>query len=704
MSPVAFKTNADIEAEEMAASAAQEAAAAAQEPKLDRLTGYIRVLWDRAQRAKIKPEARMLMNLRARKGEYEPARLAAIKSMYPDGYEPVFMKLTETKCRAAEAWIRDILLQPGLEPPFDVRPTPVPELPEAVQMVIEEGAKNMIIQQVAQIAMATGQQISPEEMQMAFQQLLPEMEKMVQQGIRDKAREAAENMKLKINDQFHEGLWYEALSAIIYDIVTFGTAVMKGPMIQKMPVRIREFDQMSGTWRTRIEDRLVPVWERINPLLFYPSPDATSNRLPWCFEKISFTRKELSNLIGVPKYNTTAIREVLAAHRSGGLREMTMVDQTKAELEGRSSTAIWETENIDGLKFDGSAPGSYLLEWGFTPQEVPDAEKEYDIEAYVIDRWIIKAILNPDKLGEKYIYSAGFSESPDSFWHDGVPELIEHIQHIANGAARAIVQNTALAAGPMVEVNQDRLATGESFQLYPMKVTYSTTRGMMESPAVKFYQPEIVSHRLMEVFQFCLEAADDDSGIPRYTHTGETRGSGAGETSSGLSMLMSHSAKGIKNVIKNIDEGIIVKCVRSTFHYNMKWEEEDPTIFGDMQPFAKGSSSLIQKEQTAIRRTELLERTNNPADLQIMGLRGRAELLRKNLEGVDVEPDKIVAEEEELDAMMAAGAGAIPGETNPQPAGPGGPPAPAQRETDNAGAPVAGRDNQLFESPKGVKP
>jgi len=710
--------------EEIAAAEQAEAQVQTGPPKppinLESLAGYLLILWEKAKRGRVRPETRMLRNLRARNGEYESDKLRAIQTLLGADYEPIFMKLTETKCRAAESWIKDVIFQPGQEP-WDLQPTPLPELPPMMTQQIKTAAEQAAMQQMA---MAINMGYVPNDLSIIQQlaaELAPQLKAEVEREIKHAAQKAAEKMRQKINDQFYEGGWYEALDRTLFDLTTYGTAIIKGPNLQRVPVAIRELNPAVGSFQTRFESRIIPKHSRVNPLNFYPSPDATADSLPWYFEKISMSRKDLSDLLDVPGFNPSAIREVLQTYRSGGLVEWTNVDQTRAQLENRDSMSLYETELIDCLEFGGTAPGSYLLEWGMDPISVPDPEREYDIIAWIIGRWVIKAMLNPNQLGTKPIYSCGFSERPDSFWHKGIPELIEHIQNLANACARSIVMNIGIASGPQVELNVDRMADGENESIYPWKIWRSTAAGMMESPAVKFYQPNIVTEKLLDIYKFCMEAADDDSGVPRYVHTGETRGGGAGETASGLSMLMGQAAKGIKGVIKNMDKGLIEPSVEAQYYYNLIYEGDDEQIIGDLKVIAKGSSSLINKEQQTIRRTELLERTLNPLDSQILGLRGRAELLRKNLEGLDIDPDKVVADEEELERIaqmnqMAAEQQAAAGmegeggktqsgpEGKTSPKGSKGNPAGKQRQLNAAGAPVAGRDNQLFESSPGVRP
>src|SRR5512139_345889 len=98
-------------------------------PVVSSLAAYIRKCWEEAKQAKIPIERQILANMRQRKGEYESDRLAAIRSMKSS---EVFMKITGVKCRHAKDWIIDILFQPGTKP-FDIEPTPLPEVPPWIE-------------------------------------------------------------------------------------------------------------------------------------------------------------------------------------------------------------------------------------------------------------------------------------------------------------------------------------------------------------------------------------------------------------------------------------------------------------------------------------------------------------------------------------------------------------------------------------------
>ena len=89
-------------------------------------------------------EQKMLQALRQRNGEYDASKLQQIRAQ---GGSEIFMMITEVKCRAAESWLRDILLDNG-SPPWDLQATPIPDLSPAqtkdVQAIFAERVMKMV--------------------------------------------------------------------------------------------------------------------------------------------------------------------------------------------------------------------------------------------------------------------------------------------------------------------------------------------------------------------------------------------------------------------------------------------------------------------------------------------------------------------------------------------------------------------------------
>jgi hypothetical protein len=155
------------------------------------------------------------------------------------------------------------------------------------------------------------------------------------------------------------------------------------------------------------------------------------------------------------------------------------------------------------------------------------------------------------------------------------------------------------------------------------------------------------ANTLMAVYERFSRLADDHSGIPAYIY-GDTDVKGAGRTASGLSMLMGSAGKGIRQVVMHIDHDIIKQIVKRQFVYNMRYDE-DESIKGDADIIPRGAINLAVRETVNVRRVEFLNATANQMDMQIVGIEGRAAILREVAKGLQMPVDDIVPSREKLE-------------------------------------------------------
>lgn len=605
------------------------------EPLMLGITAYMRECWDAAQIAKRPIEYEMLRALRQRNGEYEADKLRQIRDQ---GGSEVYMMITEVKCRAAESWLRDILLDTGT-PPWDLDATPLPEL-SPVQMQELQAA---FADEVMKLVQTTGQ--APSKMEML------QLREMVAQDFRFKLLQEAQvrvdKMKLKISDQFAQGGWETAFNDFITDLVTFPCAFIKGPIVTRQRVLGWGTDEFGRTMVVP-KEVLAPEYRRVDPFRIYPEPGISNIKDGYLFEHHRLSRMDLSDLIGIPGYDDEAIRKVLdIGNGQSWISED--VELTKNEEERKYYSYMRPTEMYDALEFWGKVSGKMLREWGMSEEDIPDDAREYDTNVWIVGNYVIKAVLNYDPLGEKPYAKSSFIKSPGAFWGKGIPKIIEDLQGVCNAAARALVNNMGISSGPQVEVNLERIPPNEDItQLYPWKIWQVTNDPMgSSSPAVRFTQPENNAAALMAVYEKFSRLADDHSGIPAYVY-GDLNVQGAGRTSSGLSMLMGAAGKAIRQVVMHIDADIVKPIVERQFVYNMRYDE-DESIKGDVQVLPRGAINLAVKETTNVRRIEFLNATANPIDLEIIGKDGRATILREIAKGLQMPAEEIVPSREKLD-------------------------------------------------------
>jgi hypothetical protein len=260
-------------------------------------------------------------------------------------------------------------------------------------------------------------------------------------------------------------------------------------------------------------------WERVDPFMIYPAPWARSTDDAPLIERHRLSRADLSALKGIEGYSTEAIDKVLVEYGIGGLHDWLSIDSSKAQAEGRSTINVTHNNDlIDALQYWGSVSGKMLQEWGMSPQEVPDQAAEYEVEAWLIGPYVIKAVINQDPLARRPYYMDAVEKIPGAFWGNSLFDQMSDLQNMCNAAARALANNMGIASGPLTWVNIERIPAGEEItQLYPWKVFQGTSDPMGSSAKpIEFFQPNSNAQELMAIYEKFSMLADEYTGIPRY--------------------------------------------------------------------------------------------------------------------------------------------------------------------------------------------
>lgn len=635
------------------------------------LAGYVMPLWEDAKRAKNDVRPRLLAALQQRRGEYDASKLAAIKET---GGSEIYMMITSVKCRAAGSWLRDALLGQGHDKPWTVSPTPNPSLPDDSEATLQESVGREVGMMIA-----NGVQVPPD----IVRERIDAARESLKGKLREKAREKAQETERILEDELVEGGFNDAMDAFVDDFVTYPAAILKGPVIHRAPTLTWKKQPsttpgMPDRWMPVVEERMVKRWYRVDPFKFYPAAWAADVEDGPTFEHHRITKEELHSLIGAPGYDEKAIREVI--NDCAGLRHWLGLDWYNSADKINQPEQYHAVEGpMDALEFYGAVPGKHLLDWGVDDPEVTDPEKSYNVNLWMIGRHIIKATINPDPLGKKPYRKGCYEEIPGAFWGNSIPDLIRDVQDVCNSSARSLVNNMAISSGPQVAMNVSRLPPGAQVtKLHPWKVHQFESDPLgSTAPPIEFFQPASNAAELMGVFSFFSNLADEYSGLPKYM-SGDTNVGGAGRTASGLSSLMTNSNRLMKQVMAAIDR--IVTDVLHTLHSHLlQWEfDRFPELEGDIRVVARGATSVMAREQLALRRNEFLQATANPVDMQVIGPDGRAYLLREQAKALELDTDRIIGPKAAMPPMMGQpgqpGMGAMPG----QPGQPGSQPAPPQ--------------------------
>jgi hypothetical protein len=625
------------------------------------LASFVKNKWDKAKTSKFQIEAKLLKAKRQRKGQYDPDDLAQIQKF---GGSTIFMMITNVKCRAIESWVKDVMLPSG-EKPWTIEPTPVADLgidiEEAIAIQVQKEAREMML--------GIGPVLNPGDVEERMDEIRDDIKKDLQ----TKAVKQTITMEDELEDDLVEGHFYEAFSNFIKDFATFQTAFMKGPVIRMRDSLQWEDNPATGAKTPVIKKVLKREWERVSGFDLYPGPNAKTLDDGYLCERMRIRPSELMAFRNVPGFNAAAIDLVLAEHNGGLLNDWLWTDQERANLDDRPNEQDDDTDVIQAVAYNGPVRGSSLKEWGMKDSTISD-NFEYECVVWLIDRFVIMARLNKHPLNKRGYYGASFEVNPDSIWGLAPPEILEDCQRICNAAARATVNNMAIASGPQVEVHEDRVDPKEDIEdIYPWKVwkTKSDELGQGKQ-AVFFYQPTTMTAELLGVYDVFFMQAGEQLGVPAYEH-GSAQVGGAGKTAHGLSMLMSASSKIMKDAIGNIDQTLMKPIIAELWLNKMMYDEEfNKANKGDIDIVARASEYLVIAEQLQIRRAEFLQMTMNPFDMQILGLAGRAKILKEVMKTLKM-PEEIIPEEQ-IDAMdIAQGGAPVPGQDGGLPGQPGQP-------------------------------
>lgn len=627
------------------------------------LAGYVRRCFDAAKTARKNNgvDDRMLLAIRAMRGEYDAATLQDIRQF---GGSEVYARITASKVRGTSALLREIYT--SAERPYSLEPTPVPSLPG--ESAIE--AVDALIQAEVTEAAANGQPV-PEEI---INKRRTELREQVLEAQHKKALDAIRNREAALDDVLWEGGFYGALWDFLGDVACFPYAVLKGPVVRMQRVM---------RWENGVPvavDQPTMQWERCSPFDVFFAPWAQHPQDGYIIHRYTISPVALRALRDLPNYSAEKIDEVLSMNPTGMHEWYDYTESERAHYEQRDERTFGDMSGSSSrpypmLELHDTIKGELLIEWGMTPEQVPDPGAYFDCSVFMVGGAVIGVRRNPHPTGRKPFYVDSFERVPGSPHGHGIPDLIDDIQSVANAAIRAMCNNLAIASGPMGFINEDQLAENDqdATRLWPWKM-FRTTDSMTGSNVkpIDFFQPNSNAAELFGVYERFAQMADEMSSLPRFMQGNPIGAGGAARTASGLSMLMEASNRTIKQTVASIDQNVIEQAVQDLNVY-LALTRPDIVIEGDLSVRARGAVEFVQRETLRMRRLEFLQITTNPVDLQLTGLQGRQTILKEIARDLGLptaqtlpnDAKAIEAAQQAAATMPAGGQGGGPSNGNP---------------------------------------
>jgi hypothetical protein len=599
---------------------------------------YIAKIWPVLQQDMKRVREDMVKTLRRVRGEYDPIKLAAIKAF--NGSE-AYLRNTENKARAAVSWIEDIY-RGDQDLPWILEPTAVADLPDEniKQIQLETAQQAAMIQQQLAISNST---IPPEEIAELVQAYYEDQLDKAKEELQKTAKKRCDRSANVIRDQNQEGGWDLAFKEFLYYFVRLKFGCIKGPILTKKMKQIWQMNPETNQIEFTAIEMLVTDVYCVSPFNVYFEKGMKNVNDGNMIEIHELSKQALHAMIDVPGYDNNQVRAVIAGLEAGKIKhkwfnvdDETIVRQTTKEVKNDSSSNP-STQETTGLptkvlaqEFYGTVPGQLLIEWGLA--QGIDPLKQYQCNCWKIDKYVIKAVINPDPLGRKPYHISSWAKNPEWIIGEGLIEFAAPVEDALNAIVRALINNIAIASGPMAEVDKDRVDMRTP--IYPWRTVESTSDQMKgNGPAVNYYQPQMHANELVQAWQFFGKLLDEMT-VPAYAQGASQSGVTAG-TATVFTQLLAAASRAIKSVVANIDSDIIVPFINMSYDYNMK-ASQDQQIKGDARVVAKGVSGLQAKEQQAQRKVEYLQVVANPTYQQILGEKNIGSILSQIAKSNDI--------------------------------------------------------------------
>jgi hypothetical protein len=556
----------------------------------------------------------------------------------------VYVQLTRQKTNTAAARVQEMLF-PTDEANWSIRPTPVPQLAEALTEHADVAWKDG----------ATGQPLPhPDD---------PTGERKLTAG--DVAAErlraankAAEGMAKQIMDRLEECGYVGHGRQVIMDAAQLGTGIIRGPAVTTAISKTwAKHSDATGTVRVlQFRQETRPGSYRISPWDFFPDPACGESiqEGSHVWEREFVSGRKLRELARTEGFDRRAINECL---REGPQRVTSTgsshYEQARAG-DGYGDTAFrnFTDSRFELWTFVGEVDREDLEAVGV---EIPDELGElYSLSAIVVmcnDR-AIKVALNPMDGGDLPYDVFVWERVSLSPWGVGIPYLMRYAQRTINAGWRALLDNMGASSGVQLIMSEDVLPADGNWAIVGRKL-WRAPKGVDVDKA--FRAAEIPSRQadLQAVIRLAMEFADAETALPQIAQ-GE-QGT-APDTVGGMTLLMNAANTVLKRLARQFDELITKPHIRRYYDWEMQ-HNPDESIKGDYEVAARGSSALVERDIRTQSMTEVVAAATHP----VFGLfLDHKKLFRSYLESKKVDPDSVMRSDTEIAQALQAQAKAGP--------------------------------------------
>lgn len=522
-----------------------------------------------------------------------------------------FLNITRPYTDAAVARMSDMLL-PTDDRNWSIKPTPMPQL-EARKGDMTP-VPGMTTRAPAPVPGGAGMQPGPPPGTLRPLTVADAIQEML-----NRADDQAQAAQRRIDDWLVEGQYHGEVRDVLMDCGKYGTGILKGPTPVWRKGRKLTIDPNGGGVQLEAIKEIAPESQRVSPWNFFPDPDCGSNIHDGSFvlERDDIRAGKLRDLVGLPGYSAQRIQAVIAQgpdrkfeSGNGIVRE----GDQEAALEKEAFSIWYFYGEIDRADFDLLDADPSDLALLMSDDLLTSTGDMVPVIATLVNDEIIRVAYNPLDSGEFPYDTIPWQERRGVPWGWGVPYQIRTPQGMANAAVRNLMDNAGLAGGPILIVDQTKIAPADgsgSYEIGPRKVFVATEDAMGADvrTAIMTVDIPMVEAELLNIANFAFKMAEDVTGLPMLLQGQLGK---APDTVGGMTMLNNNASSVVRRLARLFDDRITEPHIRRYYTWLLLYGPEDSEK-GDMQIDARGSTALVERDVQNQAVAQLLPLSKDPA-------------------------------------------------------------------------------------------
>jgi hypothetical protein len=543
------------------------------------------------------------------------------------------------------------LLLPTDDSNFSIQPSPIPELAEAMgdptPVLGMNGQPVMMQPNVNDIpagamgGMATnvpGVGDKPQDQMGAMQ--MPDMgpRPMTVGDIAAKqmslARKKSDAAQKRIEDWLVQCQYNAEVRKVIEDCARIGTGVLKGPFPKKY--KYRRAVASGGMMSIEMTEDIAPASKRVDPWNLFPDPNCgeSIHNGSYLFERDYMTARQLKDLVGLPDYDEEKIAQVLE-------------EGPKKKSEGvRNDRVLQDDERFEVWYYYGFIEKEDLEAMGC---ECEDELAQIPAILTLVNDCVIKATISPIESGEFPFDVMPWQRRQLMPWGIGVARQLNTPQRMLNAAARNMMDNAGLSAGPQIVMKRGIVTPADGkWEITPRKQWWinEDADAMQVQHAFMAIQIPAMQVELNNIIQFALAMAEQTTGLPMLMQGQSGQTGPAGETVGGMTILMNNASTVLRRLARTFDDYITEPHIRRFYEWLMLYGENDDEK-GDFVIDARGSSALVERDLQNQAVMQLGQMVLNPA----FGI-SPDRWMREALKAQRLDPEKFLLTPEEKQALQ----------------------------------------------------